>query len=49
MFVPESTLEVLVPFAIIGFIFTAFVVWKYCYRFGGWITTKLLDKLFTNK
>jgi hypothetical protein len=48
MFVLESTLEVLVLFAIIGFVFTACIVWKYSCRFGDWVTDKILDKLFSN-
>jgi hypothetical protein len=48
MFVLESTLNVLVPFSVIGFVFTAHIVWKYSCRFGDWVTDKILDKLFTN-
>lgn len=46
MEVPIDTLNVLVPFAVIGFIVTMGVVGYYSYKFGGVVTKKLLDRFF---
>lgn len=49
MFVEIDTLNVLVPFAIIGFVVTLGVTWFYSYKFSRVLTYKFLSKYFPQK
>jgi hypothetical protein len=49
MFVEIDTLNVLVPFALVGFVITMGVAWYYCYKFVKDLIYKFLTKYFPRK